>query len=142
MNQDSAKKVAYGDINALTGMIVDAAFKIHTELGPGLLESVYEMVLARELQNRGLSVERQRQVNIEYDGIIHEDAFRADIIVENLVVIELKSVEVIAPVHSKQLLTYIRLLKLPVGLLLNFGAATIKEGTRRVMNNQILCPSL
>ncbi len=122
------------ELDDITGTIIDAAVKIHRDLGPGLLESVYEAVLARELERRGLDVVRQRVIRIDYDGMVFEEAFRADILVENRVVLELKSVERLAPVHSKQLLTYLRLMHLPVGLLINFGAATLKEGLHRIVN--------
>jgi GxxExxY protein len=114
---------------------VDAAFKIHMELGPGLLESVYEAVLARALEKRGFQVERQKVIRFEYDGMVFEEGFRTDLLVEGRVVLELKSVEKLAPVHSKQILTYLRLMNLPVGLLINFGAATLKEGLHRIVNN-------
>jgi GxxExxY protein len=123
------------DIDDITGEIVDAAFKLHTRLGPGLLESVYEMVLAKELERRGLKVERQKPVSFEFDGLRFEEGFRVDLLVEGIVVVELKSVEKSAPVHGKQVLTYLRLLNLPVGLLINFGAATLKEGLQRIVNN-------
>jgi len=123
------------NLDDITGEIVDAAYKLHVQLGPGLLESVYEMILAKELERRGLSVERQKTVSFEYNGMFFDDAFRVDLLVEGRVIVELKSVEKFAPVHSKQLLTYLRLLKLQVGLLLNFGAATMKEGVDRIVNN-------
>lgn len=125
------------EIDEITGEIVDAAYKLQTGLGPGLLESVYETVLARDLERRGLRVERQKLVAFEYDGMHFEDGLRLDLLVEGRVIVELKSVEKIAPVHSKQLLTYLRLMNLPVGLLINFGAATLKEGLSRVVNNYI-----
>jgi GxxExxY protein len=123
------------DIDEITGSIVDAAYKIHTGLGPGLLESVYEIVLARTLEKRGLVAERQKIISFEYDGIRFEDGLRIDLLVEGRVVVELKSVEKFAPVHPKQVLTYLRLLHLPVGLLINFGAPTLKEGLLRIVNN-------
>jgi GxxExxY protein len=123
------------DIDDITGEIVDAAIKLHMRLGPGLLESVYEMVLAKELERRGLKVERQKPISFEFDGLRFEDGFRVDLLVEGVVVVELKSVEKLAPVHGKQILTYLRLLNLPVGLLINFGAATLKEGLQRVVNH-------
>jgi len=129
------------DIDEITGRIVDAAVKLHTGLGPGLLESVYEVVLARELERRGLRVEKQKPVSFEFDGLSFDDAFRVDLLVEGCVVVELKSVETLAPVHSKQVLTYLRLLDLPVGLLIDFGAATMKEGLKRVVNNYQPPPS-
>lgn len=122
-------------LDEITGTIVDAALKIHMELGPGLLESVYEAVLARALERRGLHVERQKVVRFEYDGMVFEEGFRTDLLVEGRVVVELKSVEKLAPVHGKQVLTYLRLMNRPVGLLINFGAATLKEGLHRVVNN-------
>jgi GxxExxY protein len=123
------------DIDEITGIIVDAAYKIHTGLSPGLLESVYEAVLAHKLEIRGLFVERQKMVSFEYDGLRFDEGLRLDLLVEDLVVVELKSVEKIAPVHGKQVLTYLRLLHLPVGLLINFGAYTLKEGLHRIVNN-------
>ena len=125
------------DIDEITGEIVDAAYKLHTRLGPGLLESVYEAVLARQLERRGLFVERQKPVSFEFDGMHFDRGLPADLLVEGRVVVELKSVETLAPVHSKQLLTYLKLLNLQVGLLINFGAATLKEGLHRVVNNYI-----
>jgi GxxExxY protein len=122
-------------LDDITGAVVDAAMKIHMEIGPGLLESVYEAVLARALERRGFQVERQKVIRFEYDGMVFEEGFRTDLLVEGRVIVELKSVEKLAPVHSKQLLTYLRLMKLPVGLLINFGAATLKEGLHRVVNN-------
>ena len=126
-------------LDDITGAVVDSAVKIHTDLGPGLLESVYETVLARALERRGFRVERQKPIQFEYDGMIFEDGFRTDLLIESRVVVELKSVEHLAPVHGKQLLTYLRLMKLPVGLLMNFGAATLKEGLHRSVNT--LSPS-
>lgn len=123
------------ELDDITGAIVDAAMKIHRELGPGLLESVYEAVLARMLERRGFHVERQKGIRFEYDGMVFEEGFRTDLLVESRVVVELKSVEKLAPVHGKQLLTYLRLMNLPVGLLINFGGATLKEGLHRVVNN-------
>ena len=121
-------------INEITGVIVDTALQIHKDLGPGLLESVYEAVLAKKLEQRGMKVERQEILRFEYEGIIFEEGFRMDLLVEDQVVVELKSVEQVAPVHKKQLLTYLKLAKKPVGLLINFGAATLKEGITRVIN--------
>lgn len=122
------------ELDEVTGIVVDAAMKVHQALGPGLLESVYETILAHELAKRGLKVERQKVVRFEYDGLVFEDGLRLDLLVEERVVVELKSVEILLPVHSKQLLTYLRLLHQPVGLLINFGAATLKEGLHRIVN--------
>jgi GxxExxY protein len=129
------------EVDDITGKVVDSAFKLHTRLGPGLLESVYELVMARDLERLGLRVERQKPVSFEFEGMRFEDAFRVDLLVENSVVVELKSVETLSPVHSKQVLTYLRLLKLQVGLLINFGAATMKEGLNRIVNNYRPSPS-
>ena len=123
------------DIDEITGEIVDAAYQVHTRMGPGLLESVYVVVMARALERRGLKVERNKAVTFEFDGMRFERGLRVDLLVEDRVVVELKSVEISAPVHAKQVLTYLRLLKLPVGLLINFGAATLKQGVRRIVNN-------
>lgn len=122
------------DIDQITGEIIDTALKLHARLGPGLLESVYSILLTRSLQLRGLAVEREKEVPFEFDGVRFEEGLRLDLLVENRVVVELKSVEKLAPVHSKQILTYLRLLDLRVGLLINFGAPTFKEGLKRVVN--------
>jgi len=121
-------------LDEITGAIVDTSLKIHRELGPGLLESVYETVLARALDRCGLPVERQKVIRFEYDGLVFDEGLRLDLLVDGCVVVELKSVERLAPVHHKQVLTYLRLLQLPVGLLINFGGATLKEGLHRIVN--------
>jgi GxxExxY protein len=120
--------------NEMAKHIVDAAFKIHTSLGPGLLESVYEAVLAYELEKRGFHVLRQQPVPVVWETVHLEEGFRADLIVGGKVIVELKSVENIAPVHKKKLLTYLRLADKRLGLLINFGVALIKEGIFRVVN--------
>ena len=130
-------EVTFHELDDVTGAVVDAAYKLHTRLGPGLLESVYEMILARDLARRGFLVERQRPVSFDYDGLHFQDGFRIDLLVDKCV--EVKSVEQNARVHAKQLLTYLRLLNLQVGLLLNFGAPTAKEGIQRIVNR--LSPS-
>jgi iron complex transport system substrate-binding protein len=121
-------------LDEITGSIVDSAVRIHKELGPGLLESVYDLVLANVLARRGFQVERQKPICFEYDSIVFENGFRIDLLVDERVIIEVKSVERLAPVHGKQLLTYLRLMNLPVGLLINFGGATLKEGLKRIVN--------
>lgn len=120
--------------NEIAKEIVDAAYKVHVGLGPGLLESVYEVALAHELRKRGLSVTRQRPIPIRYDGIEFEEGFRADLIVEDLVLIEIKSVDVTRRVHKKQVLTYLRLTDMRLGLLINFGEELIRDGINRVAN--------
>jgi GxxExxY protein len=122
------------DPNIISGQIVDAAIHVHSRLGPGLLESVYETVLAYELQKRGLTVERQVPVPIAYESLRFEEGFRADLIVEKSILIELKSVEALAPVHSKQVLTYLRLLDCRLGLLINFNVPLLKDGIKRIAN--------
>jgi iron complex transport system substrate-binding protein len=125
------------DIDALAREAVDCGLAIHRNLGPGLLESVYEMVLARALEKRGIRVERQRLISFEYDGMKFEDAFRADLLAEGKLLIEVKAVEKPSPVHAKQVLTYLCRMRLPVGLLMNFGLATFKDGVQRIANNHI-----
>jgi GxxExxY protein len=121
--------------NEIARIIVDAAYKIHTTLGPGLLESVYEALLMYELEKRGLRVIHQQAIPVIYDDVRLEVGFRADMVVNGKVVIELKSVEAVAPVHAKQLRTYLRLMDLRLGLLINFNVNLIKDGIQRVVNN-------
>lgn len=122
------------NVEEVTSVVVDTAFRLHRGLGPGLLESVYESLLSTLLERRGLKVERQVLLEFDYHGIHFSEGLRLDLLVERSVVVELKSVERLAPVHPKQLLTYLRLLNLPLGLLINFGAPTFREGIRRVVN--------
>ena len=124
-----------GDIEDLARVAVDAGFHIHRDLGPGLLESVYEAVLASELERRGLKVDRQKPVGIVYRGVTLQEGFRVDMLIDDKLLIELKSVEKLQPVHGKQVLTYLRPLDLPLGLLMNFGGGTFKEGIKRIANN-------
>ena len=120
--------------NDIAKDIVDAAYTIHTALGPGLFESVYEVVLAHELKKRGHDVVRQKPIPIRYDGLQFDGGFRADVIVDEAVVVELKSVAELSRVHYKQLLTYLRLMDKRLGFLINFGEAYIKDGLHRVVN--------
>ena len=120
----------------ITGAIIDAAITIHRRLGPGVFESVYETVLASMLSRRGMQVERQLLVGFTFDEIRFDQAFRIDLLVERSVIVEVKSLDKLAAVHRKQVLTCLRLMNLRVGLLLNFGAETMKEGITRVMNDQ------
>ena len=122
------------ELDDITGSIVDASVQIHRNPGPRLLESLYEALLALELRRRGLHVDRQRLIQVSYDGIDVEDAFRADLLVEESVIVEVKSVERLAPVHGRQLLTYLRLSGKRVGLLINFNVPVLKDGIfRRVL---------
>ncbi len=123
------------DIEDLARIAVDAGFHRHKEIGPGLLETVYETLLFESLKDKGISVERQIVIPIKYKGIVVDNAFRADLVIERTLIIELKSVEQIAPVHGKQLLTYLRLMELPLGLLMNFGMYSFKEGIKRIAND-------
>ncbi len=120
--------------NEITAVVIDSALRIHRSLGPGLLESVYEELLAYELSRRGLQLERQKSIPITYEDLVLVDAFRADLIVDRRVLIELKSVEALQPVHSKQTLTYIRLAHLRIGLLINFNVPLLKDGIKRLVN--------
>ncbi len=119
-------------INEITGIIVDVAYRIHKEVGPGLLESVYELVLADLLTSKGLSVKRQVPVPIRFGGKVYDEGFRADLIVEGQVIVEIKSVDQLARVHKKQVLTYLKLSGLPVGLLINFGGDLLKGNIERL----------
>ena len=121
--------------DVLAKRVLDEAFRLHTELGPGLLESVYEQVLAARLRKAGLQVETQKTIPIVVDDLTIPEAFRADLVIEGKLIIELKSVEEMKPVFAKQLLTYLRLSGLKLGLLLNFGAPSLKNGIERVANN-------
>jgi GxxExxY protein len=127
------------DVEKLAKLAVDCGLTIHRDLGPGLLESVYETLLAAKLARSGVRVERQKPVDVEYEGIRVREDFRADLLIERLLVVEVKSMERLAAVHSRQVLTYLRPLGLPVGLLMNFGGETFREGVRRVLNDR--CPS-
>jgi GxxExxY protein len=123
--------------NEIAKQIVDAAFKIHTTLGPGLFESVYEAVMAQELSKRGLQFVRQQPLPVVWENLHLEAGFRADLIVENKVIVEIKSVDAIAPVHRKQLLTYLRLANKRLGILINFDVDLIKDGIARVVNGLV-----
>jgi GxxExxY protein len=122
-------------INQISEAVIEEAIKIHRELGPGLFESVYETILAGRLEARGLKVARQVAVPLQFDGHDFEAAFRLDILVEDRLILEIKAVDQLSKAHAKQLLTYLRLLKQPVGLLLNFSEATMIQGVRRVAND-------
>jgi GxxExxY protein len=120
--------------NQLSKIVLDAAFKVHTKTGPGLLETVYEVLLAYELRQQGLKVERQLPIPIRYNELVFEEGFRADLLVEDKVIVELKSVEELARVHSKQVLTQLRLSNRKLGLLINFGEVHLKDGIERIVN--------
>ena len=123
--------------NEISKCVLDAAFKVHSKLGSGLLESVYEVVLAHELRKLGLPVERQKTMPIEYDGIRFDEAFRTDLVVAEKVIVELKSVAATTSVHAKQVLTQLRLSGLKLGLLINFGEAHLRNGIKRLINGEL-----
>lgn len=123
------------DLEHAARTVIDCGYHLHRDLGPGLLESAYEALLAEGLRHAGLAVQRQVPVTMSYKGVVIDNAFKVDLLVEDSLVIELKSVERLAPVHGKQVLTYLRLMRLPLGLLMNFGQATFKDGLRRVAND-------
>lgn len=122
------------DLEALASVVIDCGMQLHRDLGPGLLESAYEAILAGQLTRRRIRVERQKSIPIRYGGVELTEGFRADLILDQQLLVEVKSVERLAPVHGKQVLTYLRLLDLRLGLLINFGGATFKEGIRRIAN--------
>jgi GxxExxY protein len=130
--------LALRDIEELIKQVVDCAYHLYREVGPGLLESVYETVLAKRLSDLGLRVERQKPIAIEIDGIAFGDAFRADLLIEGKLLLEIKSVERLVPLHVKQLLTYLRLMNLPLGLVINFGGDLFKDNVKRVTNSHSL----
>lgn len=120
--------------NEISRIIVDVAYKIHIKLGPGLLESVYEAIMCHELIKRGLKVERQKPIPVIWDEIYLDIGFRSDLIVEDKVIVELKSVETLSKVHSKQILTYLKITDMKLGLLINFNEALIRDGIYRIVN--------
>jgi len=122
-------------LNRLTRVVIGAALRIHSRIGPGVFESVYEMVLARDLTRQRLHVERQKKVSFEFEGMRFENAFTADLVVEEKLVIEVKAVAQLAPIHSRQVLTYLRLLEYPLGLLINFNELHLRNGIKRIANN-------
>lgn len=121
--------------NEISAIVVDVCYKIHVKLGPGLLESVYEAILNHELTKRGLSVERQKPLPVIWDEIVLDIGFRADLIVENKVILEIKSIEQVSNVHAKQVLTYLKITKMKLGLLINFNVPIIKVGITRIVSN-------
>jgi len=123
------------EINEITGQIIDAAIKVHSALGPGLLESAYEICLAHELRKRGLNVQTQVMLPIEYDGIQLDAGYRIDLLVEKVVIVELKAVEKMNPIFEAQILSYLKLSNLQVGLLINFHVPRLKDGLKRIVNN-------
>lgn len=123
------------EIESVAKAVVDCGFHIHDDLGPGLLESAYEALLAAALVQSGLRVKRQVPIAMNYRGVVVDNAFKVDLLVNECLIIEIKSIDRLAPVHGKQVLTYLRLMDLPLGLLMNFGEATFKSGLRRIANN-------
>jgi iron complex transport system substrate-binding protein len=124
------------DIEALIQLTFDAGMAIHKDVGPGLVESVYERVLADRLQQSGIKVDRQKPVHVEIYGKRYDDAFRYDLLLNDILLVEIKSIDKLGPIHNKQVLTYIRLMNLPYGLLLNFGCEVFRQGMRRIVNDR------
>jgi len=135
MKEDQKPQTSRVGLDEITNAIINQAILIHRDLGPGLLESVYDTLLARALARQGFNVQSQEAVRFECDGIVFIEAFRPDLIVNARVIVEVKSVEKINAVHKKQLLTYLRLMQLPVGLLINFGETTLRQGLCRIVNS-------
>jgi GxxExxY protein len=133
--EENKRMILTEDIERLARISIDCGLTIHRELGPGLMESVYEAVFESRLRKMGILVERQKTISIKVDGLILPDAFRADLLIENSLLLELKSVENLANIHNMQLHTYLRLMNLPLGLLLNFAGETFKQGIKRIINN-------
>ena len=123
------------ETNEITGQIIDAAIKVHTALGPGLLESAYEVCLTHELRQRGMKVQAQVVLQIQYNRLNLDAGYRIDLLVEDIVIVELKAVEEMLPLYDAQILSYLRLRRLEVGLLINFNVVKLKEGLRRIVNN-------
>lgn len=121
--------------NEISKAIVDTALSIHKTIGPGMLEHVYETIMEYELRKKGLIVDRQKDIPVKYNNVLIESAFRADLIVNDIVLIELKSIEQLAPVHFKQVLTYLKLGNFKLGLLINFNETMLKNGIKRIVNN-------
>ncbi|MFA6563717.1 MAG: GxxExxY protein [Verrucomicrobiia bacterium] len=134
MRTKPARIVIPDEVEKMATAVVDAAFEVHTELGPGLLETAYESCFAHELALRGIAYQRQLPVPLNYKGKLIEVGFRADIVVGGKLLIELKAVEQLAPVHKAQVVTYLKLMRLPLGLLINFNEVLIKNGIRRILN--------
>jgi iron complex transport system substrate-binding protein len=122
------------EVEALAAASVDAALAVHRELGPGLLESAYEACLAHELESRGIRVQRQLPVPLDYRGVRIEVGFRADLLLDTRLLLELKAAEAVSPLHRAQVITYLKLLKLPLGLLINFNSLLLKDGLERILN--------
>jgi GxxExxY protein len=124
------------EINDITNMVIGAAMKIHSAIGPGVLESVYRKCLQHELHKAGLAVQSELKLPVHYDGLVLESGYRLDLLVQDRVVIELKCVDALLPIHKAQLLTYLRLANKPLGLLLNFNVVHMRDGIRRILNNR------
>jgi GxxExxY protein len=134
-SREDAKTRRGAELERISSIAVECCFQLHEQLGPGLLESVYETILAELLRRKGLKVDRQKPIKINFLDLDIEEGFRADLVIEDMFIIEIKSLEQMSKVHAKQLLTYLRLMNLPLGLLMNFGAPTFKDGIKRIVNN-------
>ncbi len=123
------------DLEEMTRIVIDCGYHLHRNLGPGLLEGAYELIPSKLIERRGLHVRRQVPIRIDYDSVVVDNAFKIDLLIEEKLLVELKSTERTSPVHAKQVLTYLRLMQMPLGLLMNFGQPTFKGGLQRVANN-------
>jgi iron complex transport system substrate-binding protein len=133
-SHEDTKMSRFGDLEALATAAVDCGYRLHADLEPGLLENAYEALMAEALRQRGLEVAGQVALPLQYKGVVVDNAFKIDLLVGGKLIVELKSVDRLAPVHGKQVLTYLRLMRLPLGLLMNFGQATFKDGLGRIAN--------
>ncbi len=134
-SHEDTKMKHQDEIEHIARIVVNCGFHLHRDIGPGLLESAYEALMFETLRRDGLAVQRQVAVPLRYNGVVVDNAFKVDLLIERRLIVELKSVEKLTPVHGKQVLTYLRLMKLPLGLLMNFGQATFKDGLRRIAND-------
>ncbi len=134
-SHEDTKMLSSNEIEGLASVVVNAGYELHRNIGPGLLESAYEALMASILVKEGCNVQRQVPIQMNYKGVIIDNAFKVDLLLNNCLVIELKSIEHLTAVHGKQVLTYLRLMHLPPGLLMNFGEATFKSGLRRIAND-------
>ena len=132
---EDTKMSGVNELESVARTVIDCGYRLHRDIGPGLLESAYEALMAIALARKGLSVRRQVPMTMNYEGVVVDNAFKIDLLVDDQLIVELKSIERLAPVHGKQVLTYLRLMNLPLGILMNFGQGTFKDGIRRIAND-------
>ena len=134
-SHEDTKMSGVNELESVARTVIDCGYRLHRDIGPGLLESAYEALMAIALARKGLSVRRQVPMTMNYEGVVVDNAFKIDLLVDDQLIVELKSIERLAPVHGKQVLTYLRLMNLPLGILMNFGQGTFKDGIRRIAND-------